>query len=124
MKRRGFIRSLLLAAVAPSILAATAADRFQWKANRLAAPQWEGYILKVADGSGDLWVPRDYTGEWKFISDAGAVSPVEPHRIIHDLTVHRHGANRLFRVEQAQQDIIALTSDQGVIRAYNLAPNP
>lgn len=59
MNTRSFIKSLLVMAVAPSVIVPVLKDRFRWKLN----PEWDDAPLKM---QGTELFPRDYFGKWTF----------------------------------------------------------
>lgn len=64
MNTRSFIKSLLVASVAPSVLVPVLKDRFRWKLN----PEWEAAPLE-----GMTFNTRDFAGTWVFMyqNDSG-----------------------------------------------------
>lgn len=104
MKRRSFIRSLVLAAAAPLILAPQLPDRFRWKSARPDFDRdfWSqpGKWMNAVDGSGVFFIPRDYKGEWSFVTGIGTeirFHKIMPSPVLHDLVYNN--PDRIYQPE-------------------------
>jgi hypothetical protein len=72
MERRNFIKAMLLAAVAPSVLLPRLADHHRWKRTGnlwVRNPAWETakYEVFYLQQPG-IYDPAIFTGEWSFVT--------------------------------------------------------
>jgi hypothetical protein len=83
MNKRSFLKSMLLAAVAPSILSRVCLDSFNWKVTPhkgLFVAEFKNAIAFDPNAEHEIVFQRvDFFGEWKFVTgDEGLYKPGEP----------------------------------------------